>query len=77
MIPDWIATTQEVTEFAEARGYDTVEIEIGALRQFIEVAFQARAVVARWDTPLWKDVEPTAHVINRLRAALAGGSPYG
>jgi len=31
----------------------------------------AKAVIERWDTPAWKDVEPTAAVINRLRAALA------
>lgn len=30
-----------------------------------------REIVARWDTPAWKDVEPTAAVINRARAALA------
>ncbi len=31
----------------------------------------AEAVVARWETPLWKDVEPTGLVINRLRDAIA------
>ena len=31
----------------------------------------AQAVVARWDTPLWKDVPATAEYIGRLRAALA------
>lgn len=31
----------------------------------------ATAVVARWDTPNWADVEPTAAAIERLRAALA------
>lgn len=35
----------------------------------------AQAVVERWDTPLWKDVEPTAGVINRLRNALTKASP--
>lgn len=29
----------------------------------------ARAVIARWDTPAWKESEPTADVINRLRRA--------
>lgn len=29
------------------------------------------AIIERWDTPLWKDVEPTGAVINRARAALA------
>lgn len=31
-----------------------------------------QAVVERWDSPLWKDVEPTAHVIGRLHALLSG-----
>jgi hypothetical protein len=31
----------------------------------------AQAVVDRWDTPAWKDVEHTAVFINRLRAALS------
>jgi hypothetical protein len=30
-----------------------------------------RAIIERWDTPLWKDAEPTAVVIARGRAALA------
>lgn len=33
----------------------------------------AQAVVNRWDTPLWKDVVPTAAVINQLRRELAAG----
>jgi hypothetical protein len=35
----------------------------------------AQAVVERWDTPLWKDVEPTAKYINELRAALEATEP--
>ena len=31
----------------------------------------ARAVVERWDTPLWKDTPATAVFINRLRDAIA------
>ena len=31
----------------------------------------AQAVVDRWETPLWKDVEPTAAVIYRLRDILS------
>lgn len=34
------------------------------------VLIAAQAVVDRWDTPAWKDVEHTAVFINRLRAAL-------
>jgi len=29
-----------------------------------------REIIERWDTPLWKDVEPTGAVINRARQAL-------
>lgn len=31
----------------------------------------AQAVVERWDTPNWKDAEPAAATINRLRTALS------
>lgn len=31
----------------------------------------ARALVARWDTPSWKDAEHTGVFINKLRAAIA------
>lgn len=31
----------------------------------------ARAVIARWDSPSWKDEPPTAVVIDALRKALA------
>jgi len=30
----------------------------------------AQAVVDRWETPLWKDAEPTAKVINAMRNCL-------
>lgn len=36
-----------------------------------ELLEAAEAVVARWDTPLWKDAQPTAVFIGRLRAAIA------
>ena len=35
-----------------------------------ELLDAAKAVVARWDTPSWKDVGPTADYINRLRNAV-------
>lgn len=35
-----------------------------------ELESAARAVVERWDTPLWKDVPATAEYINALRRAL-------
>lgn len=36
-----------------------------------EVEMAAQEVVDRWETPLWKDAEPTAAVIYRLRDILA------
>ena len=44
-------------------------VDVGAsARGLIDAA---QAVIDRWDTPLWKDVEPTAAVIGRRRAAVA------
>lgn len=36
-----------------------------------QLAEAARAVIARWDSPKWKDEAPTAEYIGRLREALA------
>ena len=36
-----------------------------------ELVQAANDVIARWDTPSWKDSEPTAHVVNTMRKALA------
>ena len=44
---------------------DTLRAELVRLRQV------GNAVVERWETPLWKDVEPTAHIIYALRDELA------
>jgi hypothetical protein len=35
-----------------------------------KIAEAARAVVERWDLPVWKDAAPTGDIINRLRNAL-------
>lgn len=49
-------------------------VKIGAQpdhsEQHLEMVAAARAVVERWDTPLWKDAPATAGFINRLRDAL-------
>jgi hypothetical protein len=39
-------------------------------RELEDLIAAARAVVNRWDTPLWKNVPATAEYINRLRAAV-------
>jgi hypothetical protein len=42
----------------------------------VEVLLEAaKAVVERWDTPLWKDVPHTAEYIHRLRDAIATYKP--
>ena len=35
--------------------------------KYQELIAAAEAVISRWETPLWKDVEPTAEVIYRMR----------
>jgi hypothetical protein len=42
--------------------------QLGA--ELIKIKTAAKAVVDRWDQPSWKDTEPTAAVINKLRNAL-------
>lgn len=39
------------------------------------LADKAQAVIDRWNTPNWKDVEPTAFCIHRLRKALTDNAP--
>jgi hypothetical protein len=51
--------------FASCAFHAAKDAEIERLRE------AANAVVQRWETPLWKDVEPTAHVIYALRDELA------
>jgi hypothetical protein len=46
--------------------------EVARLMEDIKrIKSAAQAVVDRWETPLWKEAEPTAAVIYRLRDALA------
>lgn len=35
-----------------------------------ELIVKAQAVLDRWDSPLWKDAEPTAVVIHNLRVVV-------
>ena len=53
--------------------FDYINCELAALRaqpDHSELVTAARAVVERWETPLWKDAPATAGYINRLRDAL-------
>lgn len=48
-----------------------LQAEIVAMGQRIaELEAALKEIIERWDTPLWRDVEPTAHVIGRARSLL-------
>jgi len=54
------------------QAYIEQEKEVARFREELQkLRLAAQAVVDRWETPLWKDAEPTASVIYRLRDALA------
>lgn len=55
---------RRIVELAYQRGREDERKECA------ELEGAARAVIARWDTPAWKESEPTAHVIALLRAAI-------
>jgi hypothetical protein len=40
-------------------------------RENVRLREAAQAVIDRWETPLWKDAEPTAAVIYRMRDILS------
>lgn len=59
------ADMQRTLYLQEKEAREAAEAKMMALRA------AANAVVQRWDTPNWKDVENTAAYIGTLRAALA------
>jgi len=51
---------------------EKAEAENAELREkYAALVDAAEAVYARWQTPAWKDAEPTAYSINKMRDALA------
>ncbi len=54
----------QILDALESRGPASVVVDAPLIAA-------ARAVINRWDTPLWKDVGPTADCINALRRCLA------
>lgn len=62
---EWRLITSLAEAQAHLRELDDRRRETTALHD------AARAVVERWESPAWKDAEPTAGVIYRLRDALA------
>jgi hypothetical protein len=51
--------SDNATEIAERREQENTELREAA-----------QAVIDRWNTPLWREAEPTAAAINRLRETL-------
>lgn len=63
------------TELSRMREFGSPASVLDLRRQRDELLAAAKTVVARWDTPLWKDVPATATFINELRAAIAKVKP--
>lgn len=49
-----------------ARAADEIERNRAAIADLVDVG---RAVIARWESPLWKDTSHTGEYIHRLREA--------
>ena len=71
--PGAVATARRIVACVNAcEGMADPAAEIADLKsQRDEMLEAAKAVVARWDTPNWKDAEPTAAVIGRLMAIIS------
>lgn len=54
-----------------AREFVRADMHDATKGQLVKAVEALTEIIARWDTPAWKDVEPTAAVINRARAVLA------
>lgn len=68
---DWTPTEAYRLRTRTMEIYESFKDETAALRRRVdELERAARALVNRWDTPLWKDAPATAEYINRLRALL-------
>lgn len=53
------------------KGTDEMNANARLISAAPDLLSAAEAVVARWDTPLWKDAPATAEYIHGLRAAIA------
>jgi len=56
---------------AHGQAHDAYEAQLKAEARLAKAVEALREIIARWDTPAWKEVEPTGAVINRARAVLA------
>lgn len=45
----------------------TCDHDAAAIASLPDLIIAAQSVIERWETPLWKDTEPTASAIYRLR----------
>ena len=65
---NWQSISKEIAKYRTEREAQAVQREREDAKAVVEAG---QAVIARWDTPLWKDVEHTGVSINKLRRALA------
>lgn len=69
---DVLAVLASHGDMREATGKPNLAAELREARAAVaEVLVAGRALVARWDTPRWKDVPHTAEFIHALRDAIA------
>lgn len=61
---------RRIAEYA-AHAINSHDELVAENERLLELLDAAKAVVARWDTPNWKEAEPTAAVIGRLRAIIS------
>ena len=66
-VDQWIEIMDEAADALEGKA---IGAQPDHSEQHLGMVAAARAVVERWDTPLWKDAPATAGFINRLRDAL-------
>lgn len=67
---DGTAVLAAERDFWEGRARQNLEQRLSEIAVCNKVMLAAKAVVDRWDTPLWKDAPHTADSINTLREAI-------
>ncbi len=75
---EWDSERRDYVTYTSAMLFARDMLEQGqtAERERMQAVIEAaQAVIDRWNTPLWKDVEPTAAVIYRLRDAIERAKP--
>lgn len=70
------AQSNAIAEEATRRVVELMQDAREYRERIAELEQALKEIIERWDTPLWKDVEPTGAVINRARAVLNNSNSY-